>query len=258
MNSRSLARIDIEGIETEEIEKTYNGLLGQLKELSGKKDRESVQELLSGLIDFVIERLSAEDESLLLYSSKIFDEDYVFVHALNVCLISVRIGQRLRFPKKRLKNLGRLALAHAKEDMGLPEGLTNDVNPDREMEEIVRLADVYDALTHPPDYRQTMLPDETLKSIIDSESYFDRRLVKILLEELSLYPRGSWVQLSTQEIGKVIKVNKGQLLRPLVKIYIDGQGRNLKEPAAVDLSKKNLVYVLRPLTLKDLERIAGR
>jgi|GEM_PF-2685715 len=248
-------RLNISESDAAEIEDTYDGLLDSLKELRGRKDTALIRQVLGGLADFIIERLSFEDESLLLYTSKIFEKDYIFAHSLNVCLIAVRVGMKLKFSKKRLKDLALIALIHAGKDMEFAEGLLEQSGQDKEMEDIFKLADVYDALTHPPAYRHTMMPDETLKTIIESDKYFDRRIVKTLLEELSLYPRGTWVQLSTKEIGRVIAINKGMLLRPKVKIYIDWQGRDIDEPKTVDLSQKSLIYITRPLTEEEAKNI---
>ncbi|MBW2004084.1 MAG: hypothetical protein JRI72_05635 [Deltaproteobacteria bacterium] len=257
MNEGEHSKISISESEAQEIESTYNDLLKRLKGLSGKTDTETGSEAISDLTYFIIERLSFEDQPLLLYTSKIFDEYYIFAHSLNVCLISIRIGLRLNFDKERLKDLGFLALTHAGKDMGFPEELLKRIGHDKEMDEIMRLADVYDAMTHPPTYRHAMIPRETLESIIDSNGFFNRRLIKILLEELGLYPKGSWVQLSNKQIGKVISANKALPLRPTVKVFIDWQGNYLKEAKIIDLSKDSAIHVLRPLTGEEIKHIRG-
>ena len=253
MNAHQGSKISITEEYAREIERIYDGLLEKLAELSGSKDTELVSKTIVDLIDYAIERLSSEDECLLLYTNKIFDKDYIFSHSLNVCLVSLRIGLRLGFDKKRLKDLGLGALTHASKDMKFPEGLLKGIKHDKESDEITKLADVYDALSHPPSYRHAMTPRETLGSIINTDKFFDPRLIKILLEELSFYPKGSWVQLSTNEIGGVIKAKKELPLRPTVKVFIDWEGNYLKEAKTIDLSKKNTIYVLRPLTEEEIK-----
>ncbi|MBW1690815.1 MAG: hypothetical protein JRI71_09535 [Deltaproteobacteria bacterium] len=255
MSERAYSKQGISESEAQEIERAYDGLLKRLKGLSGETDTEVVSEAIGDLIDFIIDRLFSKGQSLLLYTSKIFVKDYIFAHSLNVCLISIRIGLRLRFAQNRLKNLGVLALTHAQKDMGFPEGPLERMEHDKEMDEIIRLADVYDALTHPPEYRHAVVPRETLESIIDSDKLFDRRLIKILLDELTLYPTGSWVQLSNKQVGKVISVNRGQPLRPTVRVFIDWEGRYLKEKKIIDLSKDSSIHVLRPLTEEEVKHI---
>ena len=252
---QELSKIRLAKIEAAEIEKVYDGLLGVLKELSAFSGIEVLRKNIDIVIDFIIKKLSSNGESLLLYTSKIFDKDYIFAHSLDVCIISLRIGQRRKLPGERLMALGFLALTHAREDIGFPEELVRGTARDKEIDEIIRLADVYDALTHPPSYRHGMEPKKTLESIINSEKAFDPRLVKILLEELSLYPKGAWVQLSTKEIGRVIEVNKGLLLRPMVRIYIDWEGEYVEEKKIIDLSENNLVHVSRPLTAEEVKKI---
>ena len=100
-----------------------------------------------------------------------------------------------------------------------------------------------------------MEPKKTLESIINSEKAFDPRLVKILLEELSLYPKGAWIQLSTNEIARVVEVNKGLLLRPVVRVYINWEGEYVEEEKIIDLSKNNLIHISRPLAVKEVKKI---
>ncbi len=241
-----------------EIEAAYDGLLESLKSALIKTDTGAIVESVGQSIDFIIKNLSSEDGSLLLYISKVFDKDYIFAHSLNVCLISVKIGLKLNFDKERLRNLGFLALTHAGKDIRLPDKLLKDRKHDKEMAEIVRLADVYDALTHPPNYRHATTPADTLASVVSSDGLFDRNLIEILLKELTLYPKESWVQLSTKEIGKVVKVNKETLLRPMLKVFFDWNGNLMKEPKEVDLSRSNAIYVLRSLTEEEIKIYTAR
>jgi len=256
IETRELSKIRLAEIEEAEIERVYDGLLDVLKELSSFSGIVALKRNIDIVVDFIIKKLSSDGESLLLYTSRIFDRDYIFAHSLDVCIIAVKIGQGLRFSEERLKALGFLALTHAREDVGFPEELIRGIERDKEIDEIIRLADIYDALSHPPSYRHGMEPKQTLESIITSKKAFDRRLVKILLEELSLYPKGAWVQLSTKEIGRVIKVNKGLLLRPVVRVYIDWEGRYIEGKKIIDLSKNNLIHVSRPLTAKEVKKIS--
>lgn len=254
MKSEQNPKINISQNEALEIEKVYDDLLGMLKKLSGKTEIKAISQSIANVMGFIIERLS-EDAPLLLYISKIFDKDYIYAHSLNVCLLSVKIGLKLRFEKNRLNDLGFLALIHARKDIRLPEELSKKVKHDKELDEIIRLTDVYDALTHPPAYRHTMTPFETLTAVIDTDKFFDRRLIKILLDELSVYPKGSWVELSSKEIGKVVKVSKEVLLRPTLEIVIDWEGKHLEETRIVDLSQNNLLYILRPVKEEEVENI---
>lgn len=229
-------------LSTRKLEEIYSSLLEELKKLLNKADIKTISKVI---INPIIKELSSLDEPLLLYVNKNFSKDYTFVHPLNVCLISIRIGIRLEFSKERLNELGFMALTHDSEDM----------KHDEELNSIVKLADVYDGLSHSPAYRHSIMPFETLKSIINTGN-FDRELAKILLEELSVYPEGSWVQLSTKEIGKVIKVHRESIFSPVVEIFIDRENRHIKKRKIVDVSKDNSISVLKPLNGEEINELS--
>ena len=226
-------------LNTLKLESIYDGLLVELKKLSDNADVKTVSKAITNPI---IKELSSQDKPILLYVSKNSNRDYTFVHPLNVCLLSIKIGIRLGFSKERLENLGFMALNHDRED----------IKYDEELNSIVKLADIYDGLSHSPAYRHSTMPFETLKSIVNAGS-FDRELVKILLEELSVYPEGSWVQLSTKEIGKVIKVYRESIFSPVVEIFIDSKNRHLEKKKIVDVSKDSSISVLKPLNEEEIK-----
>ena len=105
MNLKEYLDMSLSEREAQHIENVYNSILESMKELSGRTYTKVVSQAIDDLIDFLIEKLSSEGHSLLLCTGKIFSEDYIFVHSLDVCLISIRIGIRLRFEKERLKDL---------------------------------------------------------------------------------------------------------------------------------------------------------
>jgi len=248
MNEENHPEISISESKARETEKVYDGLLENIRQAPGRGHGEDTVNALQEIADIVIEKLSSEDISLLLYTSKFSGEDYVFAHSLNVCLVSVRIGIRLNYDKTRLDNLGLLALTHAKGDIGFTEEVLKRIDHNKEMDEIVKIADIYDGLTHPPKYRQPMTPYETITSFLDTVDVFEPRLTKILLQEITLYPKGSWVQLNTSEIGKVIKTNRDLPLRPVVEV--------LAEPKAIrDLAENKLIYITRALTKEEINRL---
>ena len=229
----------------------YYELLDAIKDLSGKTDRAEFTESLHAVVKEVISILSSSDvtTALMISTSKEVDkEDYMFAHILNVCLVSVMIGMKKGLDERSLKDLALLSFVHAKTHIGIPEELVQWVGDNKEMDEIVKLADVYDSMTHPPSYRLGMTSFETLTSILDACDLFEPPLVKELLGELGFYPEGSWVELNTREVGKVIKENKEMALRPVVEIVIG-------EKKKMDLSRHMLIYIVRALTEEQVEKI---
>jgi len=229
----------------------YNKFLEEIKVLSVKTNHAEITESLHAVVNEVISILSSGDvtTALLISASRETDkEDYMFSHILNVCLVSVMIGMKKGLDGRILKDLALLSFVHAEKHIGVPEELVQWVGDNKEMDDIVKLADVYDSMVHPPSYRLGMTSFETLTSILDACDLFDPPLVKELLGELGFYPEGSWVELNTREVGKVIKENKKMPLRPVVEIVIG-------ERKKMDLSRHMLIYIVRAITKEQEEKL---
>lgn len=145
--------------------------------------------------------------------------------------------------------LAAISAHHERPDgRGYPGGLRDSAVAD--YGRVLAVCDVYDALTHPRGYRQRRLsPAHAVKVLIDgANDRFDRRVVKALVDELSLYPRGSAVRLSTNEVGVVEQVHPGAPLRPVVLIRRDANRTPLHRPRRVDLLDQPFVYVKEVVT----------
>jgi len=133
---------------------------------------------------------------------------------------------------------------------GYPKGLAGEkIN---EFARIVAIADAYEALTHPRAQRERLLPYDALKEMLKRKEHYDQKFLKVLIEQLGVYPIGSWVQLSTNEIGQVIRVNKNSPLRPIVNVTADPQGRKSAEEKILDLVKYPTLFVKRPIDESEL------
>jgi HD-GYP domain-containing protein (c-di-GMP phosphodiesterase class II) len=130
---------------------------------------------------------------------------------------------------------------------GFPQGLTGAaVATDAK---ILGLADTYTGLTVPPTARPRLRPHEAVREIVKSRhEAFPSLLIKALLSEISVFPPGTVVRLNTEEIGRVIAVNRNHPLRPRVEIMADGHGQRLPAPKTVDLSESPFIYITGPVT----------
>ena len=154
----------------------------------------------------------------------------------------------------RIKDRAKRIILQTHERMdgsGYPDRLTHEeIDP---LAQIIGIADVYEAMTHPRAWRAPMNPPDVVKELIEKEGRgFNSGVVKALISALSIYPAGSFVALSTGEIAKVIKVNKGSLTRPLVEIVLDPEFA----PAAVhslDLLEYPLTSIERTVDPKEIE-----
>jgi len=132
---------------------------------------------------------------------------------------------------------------------GYPFGISND--DIHEYSKIVAIADVYDALTADRVYKNAVLPYECVEVIIASSGYqFDPQIVRTFVENISIYPIGSVVELNTGETATVIDVNRILPTRPTVRIITDKYNNEVQNGAEVDLMGNPTVFVTKIKKMK--------
>ena len=109
---------------------------------------------------------------------------------------------------------------------------------------MIAIADVYESLTHPRPFRERTIPHAALKQMIHDEDHtFDSALLKLFIERMSLYPPGSYVQLNTEEIGRVIEAHSGIPTRPKVKVIIGPDKARVPGTKITDLLTTPMVCI---------------
>ena len=122
-----------------------------------------------------------------------------------------------------------------------------------EMAQIIGAVDVFDALVTPRPYRRRFFPHEAVRELLVAErSAFPREIVKALVEQLSAYPLGTLVRLTTGEIGSVVGTNVEFPLRPIVAVEFDGR----QEKREIDLSSSPLVSIIETVESPDVTRVS--
>lgn len=121
---------------------------------------------------------------------------------------------------------------------GYPCGIKSDnINP---YAKIIGLVDTYEAITNSRPYHEEMNAHKAMRFLIGSlKNYFDPEVMKTFINKMSVYPIGSIVRLDTQELARVISVQPGSPLRPVVIVIRDASGEPVKEGTMIDLSKQN-------------------
>ncbi|TKB72018.1 MAG: HD domain-containing protein [Nitrospira sp.] len=124
-----------------------------------------------------------------------------------------------------------------------------------EFAQIIGVVDIFDALVSPRGYRRRFFPHEAVRELIVAErTAFPREIVKALVQQLSAYPLGTSVQLTTGEAGSVVRTNTRYPLRPVVKIL--GDSVSGPEARQVDLSLTPLVSIVETLESPDSARMS--
>ncbi|TRZ94566.1 HD domain-containing protein [bacterium] len=135
---------------------------------------------------------------------------------------------------------------------GYPNGLKN--GEISEYARIVMIVDVYEALTHNRPYRKKVSPHEAVKELIASNSLFDSLILKVLINKVGVYPLSSWIELNSNEIGRVTINNNEFPLRPVVNILFDATGHKLRESRTINLAKQFNLFIKNALTEEELAK----
>lgn len=126
-----------------------------------------------------------------------------------------------------------------------------------EMAQIIGAVDVFDALVTPRPYRRRFFPHEAVRELLVAERLaFPREIMKALVEQLSAYPLGTLVRLTTGEIGSVVGTNVQFPLRPIVAVEADSVEGNGHEKREIDLSLSPLVSIIETLESPDVARVS--
>ena len=115
------------------------------------------------------------------------------------------------------------------------------------------MADIYEAFSHPRTFRKTFIAYEALQKVIELRGeFFPPKIIKALMNEISIFPLGSYVQLNTGEIGRVVSTNADQLLRPVLLLLYNHDGTRKRQPVRADLTESPLLYVAKPIYDEEL------
>jgi HD-GYP domain-containing protein (c-di-GMP phosphodiesterase class II) len=129
-----------------------------------------------------------------------------------------------------------ILLHHENEDgSGYPNGVSGDAIP--QSAKIISLADRYCARISSKNYRKALLPNSALRDmLIADKEHINPMLIKCFIDELGIYPAGTFVRLENGEIAVV--TGKGEsTTTPIVHSFIGPRGVVLAEPFKRDTTK---------------------
>ncbi len=125
---------------------------------------------------------------------------------------------------------------------GYPRGIKED--DIHEYAKWIAIIDSYDAMTTHRTYRPAMLPHQAIEALYaGSGTLYDQSKLEMFRDKVAIYPIGVTVTLQSGEVGIVVDVNARSPQRPIVRVLQDADGRDLKEPYEIDLSKKLNVMI---------------
>lgn len=119
---------------------------------------------------------------------------------------------------------------------------------------IVAAADVYAALTEERPHRPALLPYRAMEMLLrmGSINWLDPAAIRGILRYLSLFPLGSWAELSTGEKVRVVSSNVEDYTRPVVSVVYNRKGAPV-EPFRINLIKHPQIRIRTALPSQGLE-----
>jgi HD-GYP domain-containing protein (c-di-GMP phosphodiesterase class II) len=138
---------------------------------------------------------------------------------------------------------------------GYPLGLKGDKIS--ELASIIGLVDTYSAMIKNRPYRKRFIQTDAIKSIVGvSKGQFPSRIIKVFINQISLFPVNSYIRLNNRSIGRVISTDSSQPLRPTIELLYDGSGNKLGKPQVIRLSENPLLYIDGNAIVDDLDDLS--
>ena len=287
-SARSDSPASIEPISThldiilKEIAKKGNVVTDQL-ELEISKQIKQI-----GKIDPDLGGLIRKSIMMMLYAIKIgcrlkLDMDQLRLHALAAMIHHVGMAQvpsEIRNKKERLTeaelseistaskksheylmhcNIADTVILHAasqaqeRYDGSGPQALSeSDITYSARM---IGLLSMFESLIHYRPYRRRLLPRDAIRELVNHhKKAFDPIMLKALIESISLYPVGTYVQLNSGDVALVVRVRPLRPLRPQILITHDSQGNEVP-PREVDLQKQVSLMIERCMYREQLSTL---
>ena len=102
---------------------------------------------------------------------------------------------------------------------------------------IAAIADCYDAITSQRVYAKPIPHSLAMRKMYRWRGYdFQPELIEAFIQSLGIYPTGTMVELSSGEVGIVVKENPGKRLRPQVLVILDEYKKQLEDFREIDLA----------------------
>lgn len=121
---------------------------------------------------------------------------------------------------------------------GFPNGVTGDKIP--LLAKIAGLVDYYQGLIYPRESRLGLSPLEAVSRLYELRNIaFQADLVERFIEAVGVYPTGTLVELSSEEVGIVTGHNEERRLQPKVLVVLDENKALLKAGKVLDLMTWN-------------------
>lgn len=102
------------------------------------------------------------------------------------------------------------------------------------------VCDVYDAITSNRPYKAGWEPGLSLQRMAQWKNHFDPDVFKAFVKSVGIYPIGTVVKLKSDHLGVVVDQTAKSLLKPMVKVFLLINTKEIIEPFVIDLSDESV------------------
>ncbi len=113
---------------------------------------------------------------------------------------------------------------------------------------IIHICNVFVFLTHERNSDKVLTPAEAMK-VMRSEmrDFFHPEVIKLFFNKLSIYPLGTFVNLSSGEIAKIVGINDNFLMRPVVLVVLGGDNEEKIPKQRINLRQNPNIYIKKSI-----------
>ena len=138
---------------------------------------------------------------------------------------------------------------------GYPKGLKGDSIT--VFGKIIAVACSYDALITNRPHKGSMDGYTSMLLLLKQmRSLYDEKVISALLNSISIFPLGSYVQLKSGAIGIVVDIGHDPRY-PIVKVYLDESQHSFKEPLSVATREEKGLAVERVLSEREVQSLVS-
>jgi len=102
---------------------------------------------------------------------------------------------------------------------------------------IAAVCDVYDAISSTRPYKAAWSPAEAIRRMAEWTGHFDPWVFQAFVKTLGIYPIGSLVRLSNEQLAVVVEQHPDSLLTPRVRVFFSARSRTPVPQRLLDLAQ---------------------
>jgi HD-GYP domain-containing protein (c-di-GMP phosphodiesterase class II) len=150
-------------------------------------------------------------------------------------------------------NLSRAVYEHHEREngQGYPLGIKGEKIC--EYAKIIGICDSYEAMTHNRPYKEATAQYISVLELAETKNmFFAPHIVKVFLDELTMYPVGSYVRLNNKAVGVVVGTNRSNPFKPTVRIVSDGQGNRILDDRLINLADNAILNIVSGISAEEV------